>query len=249
MGLLVIPSIDIQYGKTVRVVQGVPEVDCKEFGHDPVELAMIWRTENARMIHVVDFDAAFSHDYRNLPLLESICTNIIIPIEYSGGIRSLEDAKNVFNTGVTRLALATLPLSDKKEFAKILEKFGPSRIVICIDVIDDEVVIRGRKEKSGLTPVQHALNMAEMGVQRFVVTDVSRNGMMSGPNIALSRSVAEATGKRVTLSGGISSKDDLIKVQENMDSGIDSVIVGRALYENRFPCQKIWRMVEADLVS
>lgn len=244
MGLLVIPSIDIHHGQTVRVVQGIPELAFPGYSNDPLEMALLWRTENAKFLHIVDFDAAFSTGFSNLNIIEEICNNLIIPVEYSGGIRTLEDAENIFSLGVSRIALATLVYDNFNEFVKIIEKLTPSKVVVCIDSIDGEVVVRGRKEKTGLSVEKYLDKIIPTGVQRYIVTDVQRNGLMTGPNIELCLAVAKQTGKKVTLSGGIANKDELLEVQKYLDQGIDSVIIGRALYENRFPCQKLWRISE-----
>ena len=101
--LLVIPSIDIKDGKTVRVVKGIPELNCHEYGNDPVEMARIWRAENAKLIHVVDFDGVEDPSKKNFRIIEEICSSVIIPVEFAGGIRTIEDAKAIIDTGISRL--------------------------------------------------------------------------------------------------------------------------------------------------
>src|SRR3989304_5782123 len=131
--ILVIPSIDIKDGKTVRVVQGIPELDCKEYGSDPVEMARIWRAENAKLLHVVDFDAAAEHSHKNLKIIEEICSSVVIPVEYAGGIRTMEDADQLFDTGVCRLVISTMAIENPGEFKNIFEKFGPTKIAVSLD--------------------------------------------------------------------------------------------------------------------
>lgn len=247
--LLVIPSIDIKDGKTVRVVQGIPELHCSEYGNDPVEMAKIWRAENAKMLHIVDFDAIDDNHKINISLISRISESVIIPIEYAGGIRSVNDAKSLLDNGVCRVVISSLVITNHQEFAKVLDFCGPNKIAVAIDVIDNEVVVRHRKTKTGISPVDLAVNLTKMGIERFIITDVSRNGMLLGPNIQLSIRVAEATKKKVTHSGGVRNKDELMDVQSFYASGIDSVIIGRALYENRFPCQKLWRVAEAGIFN
>jgi len=247
--LLVIPSIDIKNGKTVRVVQGIPELDCKEYGSDPVEMARIWRAENAKLLHVVDFDGAFEHSKRNVEIIREICSSVIIPVEYTGGIRTLEDAERMFDIGVSRLAINTMAYENPAEFARVFDKFGPAKIVMSLDVLNDEMIVRGRRKKTGLNYLDYSKKLSDMGVERFIVTDVDRNGTMSGPNLELSKRIANATNQKVTVSGGVRNKDELMDVQALIPLGIDSVIVGRALYENRFPCQKLWRVAESGLFN
>ncbi len=245
--VLVIPSIDIKDRKTVRVVQGIPELESNSYGDDPVEMAMIWRAENAKVIHVVDFDSAHQHSHKNFDILGEICSSVIIPVEFGGGIKTIEDAEKAFDLGAFRLVIGSLAFTNKKEFIKILEKFGPQKISSAIDVIENEVVIHGRKERTGVSAIEFAKKLKDFGIQRFVVTDVNRNGTLKGPNIDLCIKIAEATKTKVTLSGGISGYKDLIEVQRNSDKGIDSVIVGRSLYENKFSCQKLWRVAESGI--
>lgn len=247
--LLIIPSIDIKYGTTVRVVQGIPELNCSEYGNDPVEMARIWRAENAKMLHVVDFDGFSTHSDRNYAIIKEICSSVIIPVEFAGGIRNLVDADNIFSFGVSRAVISTVVFEDWDEFCRILDKYGPKKIVVALDVVDNELVIKGRKVKTGIHPLELAYKLKTTGIERLIVTDVKRNGMLSGPNIELSRKVAETTGLKVTHSGGIRNKDELMDLQSLIPVGVDSVIVGRALYENRFPCQKLWRVAEKEIFS
>jgi phosphoribosylformimino-5-aminoimidazole carboxamide ribotide isomerase len=247
--LLVIPSIDIHGGKTVRVVQGIPELNCTEYGNDPVEMARLWRAENAKMLHVVDFDAAIDNSKRNFKIVEQICSSVIIPVEFAGGIRNIDDAKMIMDTGISRLALGTMPIENKKEFIKLFEQYGASKISVSLDVLDDELVTRGRKIKTGIKCDNFAREMKAIGVERFIVTDVARNGMMVGPNLELTKKVAAITNVRVTHSGGVRNKDELLDIQTLIPNGIDSVIIGRALYENRFPCQKLWRVAELGIFN
>lgn len=245
--LLVIPSIDIKHGKTVRVVQGIPELNSPEYGSDPIEMAKIWRAENSKLIHVVDFDAAASHSHENLHIIEKICSSVIIPVQFAGGIRNIEDVNIMMDTGISRLVMCTMAIDKPDEFKKILEKYGPAKIAISLDVIDEELVIKGRKIKTGIHYRDFARKMADMGIERFIVTDVLRNGILGGPNLVYAKDVAEITDAKVTLSGGIRNKDELMDVQNLLPDNIDSVIVGRALYENRFPCQKLWRVAESGI--
>src|SRR5574338_158360 len=247
--LLVIPSIDIHNRKTVRVVQGIPELDCKEYGDDPVEMAMIWRAENAKMLHVVDFNGASDHTKINHDIVKNICDSVIIPIEFAGGIRSIEDAEAAFDLGVYRIAINTMALENRSEFIKLFEKFGPTKIVLSIDIINGELVTRSRKKISGLNYLSFTKEMAEIGIDRVIVTDVSKNGVMQGPNINLSKEIAEFCKVKVTHSGGLRNKDELLDLQELLPLGVDSVIIGRAFYENRFPCQKLWRVAESGLFN
>lgn len=247
--LLVIPSIDIHDGKTVRVVQGIPELNCPQYGNDPVEMAMIWRAENAKLLHVVDFNCSHEHSHRNFDIIRNICNSVIIPVEFGGGISSLEEVKEILNLGIYRIVVGSLAILDKSEFRKIITYLGPKRIAAAIDVINNEVVIRGRSQKTGMSPYYYANELKKMGIERLIVTDVERNGMLIGPNVELSKEIAFQTNLKITHSGGVGDYRDLIKLNEVVSYGVDSVIIGRALYENKFPCQKIWRKAESGIFS
>jgi phosphoribosylformimino-5-aminoimidazole carboxamide ribotide isomerase len=247
--ILVIPSIDIYNGRTVRVVQGIAELCCSEYGDDPVEMAMIWRAENAKVIHVVDFDASHEHSQTNFEVIKKLCESVIIPVELAGGIRTHDDAKKAFDLGVFRIVVGTMAYEHPEEFYNILVEFTPSRVVAAIDVVKQEVVTRGRRIHTGIKATDYARKLKELGAERFIVTDVHTNGMLLGPNIELSREVAEVTKGKVTHSGGIGGYEDLIKLQKEASEFVDSVIIGRALYENRFSCQKIWRVAESGIFN
>ena len=245
--LLVIPSIDIKDGQTVRVVQGIPELNCNDYGNDPVEMAMIWRTENAKFLHVVDFDHSHFHSTKNYEIVREICESVVIPIEFGGGISSFDDAQQAMDLGITRLVIGSLAYTNPKEFDKIVKKLGSSRLSAAIDIIDNKVVIQGRKRILNLTPLEYAKRLETAGMKRVIVTDVTKNGMLEGANIEMSKLIAQNTNLKVTHSGGISKKEELIELNSLTNIGIDSVIIGRALYENVFACQKIWRIAESGI--
>lgn len=245
--LLVIPSIDIKDGRTVRVVQGIPELNCNDYGNDPVEMAMIWRTENAKFLHIVDFDHSQLHSTQNYEIIKEICQSVVIPVEFGGGISSYDEAMIAMDLGITRLVIGSLAYTNPSEFDKIIKEFGSSRLSAAIDVIDNQVVIHGRKDIVELSPLEYAKRLEDAGTKRVIVTDVSTNGMLNGANIELSKLIAENSNLKVTHSGGISKKEELFELASLTNIGIDSVIIGRALYENQFACQKIWRLAESGI--
>ena len=247
--ILVIPSIDIKDSKTVRVVQGIPELGCCDYGNDPVEMAMIWRAESAKCVHVVDFDLSHEHKHTNFETVKRICESVIIPVELGGGIKNFDDAKEVFELGVARVVIGTMVFETPREFMKILDCFSPSKVVAAVDIVGEEVVTRGRQQRTHIKAITYAKHLKQIGVKRIIVTDVSTNGMLTGPNIELSIQIAEAAETKVTHSGGIGGYEDLIKLQKEASDFVDSVIIGRALYENKFPCQKIWRVAEAGIFN
>ncbi len=247
--LLLIPSIDIKNGKAVRVVQGIPEVESPEYGSDPIDMARIWRAENAKILHIVDFDLAAEGSKQNFKIIEEICSSVIIPVQFAGGIRTFEDVVEVMGLGVSRVVIGTMAIDNPADFKKAFEKYGPQKVAAALDVMDDEIITKARKSRTGIDFKDFAKMAAEIGYERFIVTDIQRNGLLGGPNLRLCKKVASITKGKVTVSGGVRNKDELIDIQNLMPKGIDSVIVGRALYENRFPCQKLWRVAESGIFS
>jgi phosphoribosylformimino-5-aminoimidazole carboxamide ribotide isomerase len=244
--ILVIPSIDIKDGKCVRLVQGVPGTG-EVYSGDPVQVAILWRGENAKMLHVVDLDGALEGKMKNLETIEKIILSVEIPIQVGGGIRTLEQARELFRVGAARVVLSTAAIEDPDLMKKLMADFGPRKVVVAIDAKDGIVQKRGWQEDSGIEAVSLGLNVKLLGVERVLYTDIARDGTLTGPNFSAIKAFAVKTGLKVTASGGVSGYQDLRKLQELEPYGIDSVIVGRALYENRFPCQQLWRQCESVL--
>jgi phosphoribosylformimino-5-aminoimidazole carboxamide ribotide isomerase len=142
-----------------------------------------------------------------------------------------------------------MALENRAEFIKLFEKFGPTKIVLSIDVLNGKLVTRGRQRESDMHYLYYLNEMVELGIDRCIVTDVSRNGLLQGPNLKLSKEIAEHSKIKVTHSGGLRNKDELLDLQQLLPIGVDSVIIGRAFYENRFPCQKLWRVAESGLFN
>ncbi|RMF60478.1 MAG: 1-(5-phosphoribosyl)-5-[(5-phosphoribosylamino)methylideneamino]imidazole-4-carboxamide isomerase [Bacteroidetes bacterium] len=238
--MLVIPAIDIRGGRCVRLYQGSYERETVYFD-DPVRMAMLWRVMNARTLHIVDLDAARGDRNDNREVIRRICATLDIPIQLGGGIRTLEDIAAALDMGVYRVVLGTTAVRDPDLVSEAVARFTCSRIVVGIDAADGEVRVEGWTEGSGLDAVEMALDMERRGVRRIVYTDIGRDGTLQGPNVEAYRTLGSRLKKcRITASGGIGGYQDLLKIKELSPYGVDSVIVGRALYENRFPCQQFW---------
>ncbi len=244
--LLILPAIDIKDGRCVRLIQGAQGTE-KIYSDDPVQMAILWRGENSKTIHVVDLDGAFDGKMKNLDVLQRMMKAVDIPIQIGGGIRTYEQVKQLFEIGVYRVVLGTSAIDDPELVSRCVAEFGARKIVIGIDAKNGVVMTKGWKENTGIEAVSLALNMKSLGVCRIVYTDISRDGMLSGPNYDAIRNIAQRTGLKVTASGGVANYQDLIKLQELEKFGVDSVIVGKALYENRFSCQALWRENEQNL--
>lgn len=251
--MLVIPAIDLRDGRCVRLRQGRYEDETVYF-EDPVRMAKLWRVMNAKVLHLVDLDAARTTADTaadNRDVIARIAAALDVPVQVGGGIRTMADIEAMLDLGVYRVVLGTAAVRDPELVSEAVRRFGASRIVIGIDAKDGEVRTEGWEAGSGVGAVDLAVDMEARGVRRFVYTDISRDGTLEGPNIDAYREMTTAlTRARVSASGGVGSYLDLLALQAIEASGVDSVIVGRALYENRFPCQQFWcwhRKDEVDL--
>lgn len=237
---LVIPAIDLRGGHCVRLHQGQYEEETIYFD-DAVKMAKLWRVQNAKVLHVVDLDAALGKGQDNRAIIRQIAACLDIPVQVGGGVRTMEDIDAMLDCGVYRVILGTSAVREPELVSEAVAKHGASRIVVGIDAQDGEAKVQGWTEGSGLDAVEMALDMERRGCRRIVYTDISRDGTMEGPNIEAYRRLGSAlTRCRLTASGGVGDFHDLVALSELRGLGIDSVIVGRALYENRFPCQKTW---------
>ncbi len=231
--MLVIPAIDLSNGCCVRLAQGLKN-SVKVYDNDPVRMACSFEADGAEMLHIVDLDSAFAEsNFRNRAALREIIREISIPIQFGGGLRSLRQVQAVIDLGVRRVVIGTLAVEAPEVLSQVLELFGAGQVAVGIDAKDGEVVMHGWETKAAISAIDLARKVASMGVERIIYTDVQRDGMLTGPNIKQTCLIA-GIGVKVTASGGISSLEDLQDLIVASRCGIDSVIVGKALYEKRF---------------
>jgi phosphoribosylformimino-5-aminoimidazole carboxamide ribotide isomerase len=240
--LLIIPAIEIRGGRCVQMVQGVEGFS---YSDDPVEMAKLWRKENAKSLHVTDVDGAMHGHLVNTDVIKRIISTVDVPIELGGGLRTFDAVREAFDLGMYRVLVGTMFIENPDEANRVNDTYGPSKVVLGIDAMDGIVKTHGWEESSGLTALTVALNAKALGFRRIVYTDIRLDGTLRGVNVEVLRELAEKTKMRVTSAGGIAGLDDLLKVQELEQCGVDSVVIGRALYENKFSCQGIWRRSEA----
>ncbi|PIQ63788.1 MAG: 1-(5-phosphoribosyl)-5-[(5-phosphoribosylamino)methylideneamino]imidazole-4-carboxamide isomerase [Bacteroidetes bacterium CG12_big_fil_rev_8_21_14_0_65_60_17] len=248
--LLIIPAIDLRGGACVRLYQGSYEKE-KVYFEDPVKMARLWRIQNAKVLHVVDLDAARGDGKaNNRAVITDICAALDIPVQTGGGIRTLEDVEHAFAAGVYRVILGTAAVREPKLVGEAIQRWGSSRIVVGIDAKNGEVRVDGWLEGSGVDAIDFALEMEALGCCRIVYTDISRDGTLEGPNLDAYREMGSRLKRtRITASGGVGDFKDLMAIASLTPHGVDSVIVGRALYENRFPCQQFWSWNDKDVVD
>lgn len=231
--LTLLPAVDVADGQAVRLTQGAAGTETS-YG-SPLEAAMEWQNSGAEWIHLVDLDAAFGRG-SNFEILKEVTGALDIDVELSGGIRDDASLERALSTGCRRVNIGTAALENPQWCEEIIQKYG-DRVAIGLDTreIDDEWRLRGRGWTSDGGDLWEVLERLDsQGVSRLVVTDVSRDGMLNGPNIDLLRDVSAATDAPVVASGGISSLEDIKALREVVDEGVDSAIVGKALYAGKF---------------
>ena len=232
--LELLPAVDVAEGKAVRLTQG--ELGTETNYGDPVDAAADWANQGAEWIHLVDLDAAFGRG-ENRALLRRVINEVPgVKIELSGGIRDDASLESALESGATRVNLGTAALEDPTWAASAIARFGEA-IAVGLDVRGETLAARGwTKEGGNLWEVLDRLE--EAGCARYVVTDVTRDGMLNGPNLDLLVSITQRTGKPVVASGGISSLDDLIALRELVPTGVEGAIVGKALYAGKFTLEQ-----------
>ncbi len=220
------PAIDLKDNACVRLLQGRME-DATVYGKDPAQMARRWVDEGAQWLHVVDLDGAFAGESVNLPAIRAIVAAAGIPVQLGGGIRTMEQISRMLDeVGVRRVILGTVAIEEPGLVAEAVRRYG-ERIAVGIDASQGRVAVRGWAEATTVTPVELGVKMTEMGVQTIIYTDISRDGMLTGPNFEATQALIEATGASVIVSGGVASLAD---IHRSRTIGAEGVILGRAIY-------------------
>lgn len=233
----VIPAIDLKDGKCVRLRQGRAE-DATVYAEDPVAMAQHWQAEGARALHVVDLDGAFQGRPVHTALIPRIVAAVTIPVQVGGGLRTDEDLQRYVDAGAARVIVGTRAGFDPDRLPDLAAKFG-SALAVSVDARGGRVQVRGWTEAAPLSAVELARRADKAGVQTLVFTDVSRDGMMSGPSLELLRALCEAVSCRVIASGGIASAAHVRALRGLGCPNLAGAIVGRALYERQVTLREL----------
>lgn len=237
--MLIIPAIDIRGGKCVRLFQGDYNRETV-YGDSPAEQAVRWEKEGAHIIHLVDLDGAKAKQPVNLDAVREICSAVHIPCELGGGIRTLEDARKAFDAGVYRIILGTVACENPKLAKEFVSEFTAERVVVGIDARGGCVAVNGWLENSGVDAYELVLTLQEMGVTRFIYTDIATDGALSGPNCdAIAALCSRVPRCGVISSGGISSARDITALRELRKDNLEGVIVGKALYDGKISYKEL----------
>ncbi|HDQ45736.1 MAG TPA: 1-(5-phosphoribosyl)-5-[(5-phosphoribosylamino)methylideneamino]imidazole-4-carboxamide isomerase [bacterium] len=230
--MIIIPAIDLLDGCVVRLEQGV-ESSARVYSDDPYAFAQTFEAAGARMIHVVNLDGAFGRPGKNTEIIARLARDLTVPIELGGGIRSLDRIGFWLNRGVTRVILGSAAVREPEIVEKAVLKYGNEAVVAGIDMKDGRVAVQGWREVTGVDGLELAIRMKTAGLSRIIVTDIATDGMLSGPRLDGMIDIAEKTGLRVIASGGVGRIEDIALIAQQAHSGIEGVIVGKAIYENR----------------
>ena len=236
------PAIDLKDGNCVRLTQGLFE-QAKIYSHTPADMAKEWENQGATFLHLVDLDGALAGRSVNEPAIRSILKAVSIPVQIGGGIRSRDGVASMLDLGVKRVIIGTKAAKNPEFIGEVVEEFGTDCIVAGIDAKDGKVAIEGWEKLSCLSALDLCKKMKDFGVQHIVYTDISRDGMLTGPNVPATKELARETGLDIIASGGVSSMEDLRRLYEE---GIKGAIIGKALYEKRIDLLEAIRCFETE---
>jgi phosphoribosylformimino-5-aminoimidazole carboxamide ribotide isomerase len=241
--MLIFPAIDLRQGKCVRLYQGRPEAETV-YADDPVAVAREWQKRGAGWLHVVDLDGAFAGEPQHLELIGQIAQAVDIPVQLGGGIRSLATIDRILTLGVSRVILGTAAVSDPGFISEAIRQYSEEQIVIGIDSTEGMVAIRGWETTATKTAVDFAREVKALGVTRVVYTDTKRDGTLTGPNIEGTRTVAAASGLKVIAAGGIGALEDIRRLHLLEPTGVEGVILGKALYTGAVQLEEALAIVQ-----
>ena len=228
----VIPAIDLMNDQVVRLYKGDPKLKTV-YDNDPVKIAKKWEADGADMLHLVDLDATLGIG-SNIEIIKKILSELSIPVEVAGGLRDESLISDVIKIS-NRVVLGTLAFKNKDLLKKLLSTYGSDKIVISVDHMDGEIVIHGWQDKTGIKLIDSIKEFLEMGFTEFLLTNVSRDGTMQGPDLEFLEQACNLEKTNVIASGGISNVSDVSKVKDKNAFG---VILGKALYENKISIEE-----------
>jgi len=240
--LELLPAVDVKDGRAVRLVQGALEKE-SIYGA-PLEVALEFQAAGAEWLHLVDLDAAFGRG-SNATLLAEVVAALDIKVELSGGIRDDESLTRALATGCTRVNLGTAALEDPDWTAKVIQQYG-DRIAVGLDVRGTTLAARGWTKEGGEL-FETIQRLDRDGCSRYIVTDVAKDGMLTGPNLELLKSVCAATNAPIVASGGVSSLTDIAAIAQLVEIGVEGAIVGKALYAGAFTLPEALKVANGEL--
>jgi len=236
----IIPAIDLIDGKCVRLSQG--DYNQKTvYNESPLEVAKMFETAGIHRLHLVDLDGAKAKHIVNYKVLETIATKTDLVIDFGGGLKSDKDLEIAFNSGAALVTGGSIAVKERDTFLAWLEKYGSDKIILGADAKDGKIAVSGWLETTELPVVDFISGYFAKGIQKVISTDISRDGMLSGPSFELYSEIMEKLPEiEIIASGGIASMDDILKLDE---MGVPGVITGKAIYENRITLKEIEKFI------
>lgn len=228
--MIVYPAIDVRRGRVVRLLHGDPAQETVH-GDDPVATAEQWKAAGASWLHVVNLDGTLGEAALALDTLRAVA-RVGLPVQFGGGLRTLDDAARALDEGAARVVLGTLVVQNPALAGEAVRRFGPEAVAVALDVREGRVATHGWQQVSQWTPTDLGNRFAGDGVRHALYTDVSRDGDLSGVNVEGTSRLARDTGLDVIASGGVASLDDLTGLR--LAGNIAGVVIGKALYEHKF---------------
>ncbi len=236
--MIVYPAIDVRRGRVVRLFHGDPAQETVH-GDDPVAMAERWKAAGAAWLHVVNLDGTLGEAELALDTLRVIA-RVGLPVQFGGGLRTLDDAARALDEGAARVVLGTLVVQNPALAGEAVRRFGPEAVAVALDARDGWVATHGWQKLSQWTPTDLGQRFAGSGVRHALYTDVSRDGDLSGVNVEGTSLLARNTGLDVIASGGVASLDDLTGLR--LAGNIAGVVIGKALYEHKFTLEEAIRL-------
>ena len=241
--MLVIPAIDLMQGRVVRLTRGDPATAkyYEQWG-TPIQVALKWKGEGAKRLHIIDLDAALGKG-DNTRIVANIVQAAGLPVQVGGGIRTIDTAEKLLSCDVKHIILGALAFSNPYVIAQLQRKFGVASVIVALDNKNGEVMVEGWKARTSFTMSEALEKFTTLGAKTFLITSITKDGMLQGPDLETLRQASEYEDVEIVAAGGIGSIDDLVALKE---AGVEGVVVGKALYETRFTLKEALAAVEAD---
>jgi len=232
----IIPAIDLIDGQCVRLSQGKYNQKTV-YSSQPALVAKAFENQGYKRLHLVDLDGAKSGQPENLNVLKDICSRTNLIVDYSGGIRTKEQVKNALNAGARYIGIGSLAVKEPETFQNLIKDYGAQLFIVASDVFNKQVYINGWTKETDIRIYDLISAYSDLGITKFMCTDIARDGMLSGVNVDFYKTLKESVPKNyIIASGGVSSKKDIYQLEK---AGIDAVIVGKAFYEDIIPVENL----------
>ncbi|OGU16196.1 MAG: hypothetical protein A2X61_13020 [Ignavibacteria bacterium GWB2_35_12] len=246
--LLVIPSLALHNGKCTFFVKGEEgtEQTYIKYSGQPDMLCKLWRRENAKTIHITDLDVLFGgQNESNLEQILSLAKSVDIPIQILSEFKSTDECRRILDSGIYRVIMFELAYRNPDGVRELLNDYTPSRIAFLVNSLDGK--IRFWNSEFNISDTDYVNCLKDLGATRIIIRDEARFDSLEGVDINLLKRISDPDKLKITVFGMVNTPQQLWQLQDYEELGIDSVIIGKPLYQNAFPCQKIWRMAEAEL--